>query len=67
MYKKYLLIFIFCAATFLSYSQEIQARLTVVSNKIGSQVDKRIFQTLQAALSNFLNERKWTNDDFQAG
>ena len=65
MYKKYLLVFIFCAATFLSYSQEIQARLTVVSNKIGSQVDKKIFQTLQAALSNFINNRKWTNDDFQ--
>lgn len=45
--------------------QELQARLTIVSNKVSTQVDKKIFQTLQTALTNFLNNRKWTNDNYQ--
>lgn len=48
-------------------SQELQARVAVLSTKISSQVDKKIFQTLQTALSSFLNDRKWTNDNFQSG
>ena len=30
-----------------------------------SQVDKNIFTTLQSALNDFLNNRKWTNETFQ--
>jgi len=47
-------------------AQELQARISVVANRISSQVDKKIFQTLQGVLSNFLNNRKWTNDNFQS-
>lgn len=46
-------------------SQEIQARLSVLTSKISTQVDKKIFQTLQTTLTNFLNGRKWTKDVFQ--
>ena len=46
-------------------AQELQARLSIVSNKVSTQVDKKIFQTLQTALTNFLNNRKWTNDAYQ--
>jgi hypothetical protein len=28
-------------------------------------VDKKVFQTLQTALTNFLNSRKWTQDNYQ--
>ena len=45
-------------------SQEIQTRLTVNTQKIATTVDKKIFNTLQTALSNFINNRKWTNDAF---
>jgi hypothetical protein len=45
--------------------QELQARLTISAVKINSQVNKKIFQTLQTGLSNFLNNRKWTPDNFQ--
>jgi hypothetical protein len=47
-------------------SQELQARISVVASRVSSQVDKKIFQTLQGALSNFLNNRKWTGDNFSA-
>ncbi|MFI5193711.1 MAG: DUF4835 family protein [Chitinophagales bacterium] len=48
-------------------SQELQANVTVLTNRIGSGVDKRIFQTLQTALYDFLNSRKWTNETFANG
>ncbi|MBO9660209.1 MAG: DUF4835 family protein, partial [Chitinophagaceae bacterium] len=47
-------------------AQEIQARLTVVATRVSTSVDKKIFQTLQTTLTNFLNNRKWTKDAFQA-
>ncbi len=47
-------------------AQELQARLTVMTSKISTQVNKNVFQTLQTSLTNFLNNRKWTNDVFQA-
>lgn len=59
---------IFFTMTFLltnAQAQEIQARLTVMSNKISTQVNKNIFQTLQTSLTNFVNNRKWTIDAFQ--
>lgn len=46
-------------------AQELQARISVLANKISTQVDKKVFQTLQSALTNFVNNRKWTNDVFQ--
>ena len=47
-------------------AQELQARFTVNANKVSTQVDKKFFQTLQAALTNFVNNRKWTTDAFQS-
>lgn len=46
-------------------AQEISARVTVLSNRIATQVDKRIFTTLQTQLNNLLNNRKWTEDNFK--
>ena len=46
-------------------AQELQGRFTVVANRVSTQVDKKIFQTLQTALTNFVNNRKWTSDAFQ--
>jgi hypothetical protein len=61
-------IFSFIIAVLLTQmasAQELQARLTIVSSKVGNKVDKKVFQTLQTALLNFLNDRKWTNDTYQ--
>ncbi|HOZ70757.1 MAG TPA: DUF4835 family protein [Chitinophagaceae bacterium] len=48
-----------------SSAQEIQARLSVIASKVSTQIDRKIFNTLQTGLTNFLNARKWTNDVFQ--
>lgn len=46
-------------------AQELQARFTVIASKVSTQVDKKTFVTLQNALTNFLNTRRWTGDAFQ--
>lgn len=46
-------------------AQELHAKFTVLSNRVSTQVDKKTFQTLQTALTNFVNNRKWTTDVFQ--
>ncbi|MER3497190.1 MAG: DUF4835 domain-containing protein [Chitinophagaceae bacterium] len=66
MLKKIFILSVLSAFISTANSQEIQARLSVLSNKISTQVDKKVFQTMQTALSNFINNRKWTTDAFQA-
>jgi Domain of unknown function (DUF4835) len=44
--------------------QEFQANVTVLSNRISTAVDKQIFSTLQTALYNFMNGRRWSNVTF---
>lgn len=46
-------------------AQELQARFSVIASKVSSTVDRKIFNTLQTAVTNFLNNRRWTNDVFQ--
>ncbi len=65
MHKRIFLFFCFVVFIVSTNGQEIQARFTVIASKVSTQVDKKVFQTLQTALNNFLNNRKWTNDVFQ--
>ena len=67
MHKKFLIGISLIAFSITTQAQEIQARFSVIVNKVSSQVDKKIFLTLQTALTNFLNSRRWTNDVFQPG
>lgn len=45
-------------------AQELRARMSVLSSRVANNVDKKTFQTLQTALDNFINTRKWTSDNF---
>ena len=65
MYRSILWVFFGLMALGV-HGQEIQARVTVNASRISSSIDKKVFQTLQSALSNFINNRKWTDDNFQA-
>ncbi len=62
--NKIFLVFIFCIFFKPAHSQELRARVTVISNRVGNSVDKKTFQTLQTALNNFVNNRKWSGDQF---
>ncbi len=65
MHKKIIVAFAFVGLAMFAQGQEIQARLTVITAKVSTQVDKKVFQTLQSALTNFLNNRRWTSDAYQ--
>lgn len=47
------------------FAQELNARVTVMAGQIQSSVSKNVFQNLQTALTNLLNNRKWTNDNYR--
>lgn len=47
------------------HAQELQARVTVLSNRVTTNIDRKIFTTLQNQLTNLLNNRKWTTDNFK--
>ena len=66
MYKKICFWVVFGLTASLAKAQEIQARFTINTSKVSTQVDKKIFTTLQGSLANFLNNRRWTNDAYQA-
>jgi len=63
-YKKYLIALILISTSFISVAQELNARVSVVASQVSSSVDKKVFVTLQTALNNFLNKRKWTNEAY---
>jgi hypothetical protein len=53
---------LFACLSFSVAAQDINARVQVVSPKIQS-VNKRIFQSLETAMKDFLNGRKWSLDN----
>ena len=66
MRKNYLLLMLMLGmAVSRLQAQELQANVTVLANRLPSSVDHKIFQTLQAGLRDFLNNRKWSNESFQ--
>ena len=66
MLKRIVFILVFFSYHLAVYCQELQARVTVNASRVPTTVDKKIFTTLQNQLTNFLNNRKWTSDVFQA-
>lgn len=65
MVKKIISVSLIVLAIANAKAQELQARVSINASAIGSNVDKKVFQTLQGALHTFLNNRKWTDDSYQ--
>src|SRR4030095_5000056 len=65
MRKRILFALVLSLGAMTSQAQEILARFTVITSKVSTTVDKKIFNTLQSQLTNFVNNRRWTNDVFQ--
>jgi hypothetical protein len=70
--KKILFYFILVAFYFFplgeggdGVAQELNCSVQVLSPQFQNSTDKKIFQTLQQAIFEFMNNRKWTNDVFQ--
>ena len=66
MHKKVFILFAACQLLVLgAAAQELNARVTVISNRVGTTVDRKIFTSLQQQLTNLLNTRKWTNETYK--
>lgn len=51
------------AATFAATAQEFNCKVKILSAAI-LNVDKQVFATMEKSIADFMNTRKWTNDDF---
>lgn len=66
MLRKSIIFLIICFIVVTdANAQELKARVTVLYNQISTTVDRKVFTTLQTALNNFVNKRKWTADAFE--
>lgn len=62
--RKFLILLVLLTVARIASAQELKATVTVVSNQVGNSVNPSVFRTLQTALNNFINNRKWTGDNF---
>jgi hypothetical protein len=61
--RKLILVLLFVLPVAV-YAQELNCKVSVLSQGIQLS-DKRIFTTLETAVREFMNNRKWTNDQFK--
>ena len=59
MRKIYCLLILFFVA-FTTYAQELNCLVTVNSDKISGS-NRQVFKTLESSISEFVNQKKWTN------
>ncbi len=64
--NKFFLFFLLCFFSAVLQAQELRARVSVISNRVNNSVDKKAFTTLQTALNDFVNNKKWSNDVYTA-
>lgn len=61
---RHLLVYLFLLSFSSSIAQEVICNVRVLSNQIQSS-DKKKFQSLQTAIREFVNNKKWTSEVFQ--
>ena len=61
--RKYLIL-LFFVSVITSVAQELNCKVQVLSQQIQG-TDKRVFTTLQTAIFEFMNNKKWTTDAFK--
>jgi Domain of unknown function (DUF4835) len=62
--RKLFFLILLVFVTGLSQAQELRATISIVSSQVGNSVNPGVFKTLQTALNSFMNNRKWTSDNF---
>ena len=62
--KKILFLAICLTWSFISRAQEMNCKAMVIADQI-TGVDPKVFKTLEQAIGDFVNSRKWTSDNFE--
>lgn len=60
----FIILSLFSLAPLQSVAQELQAKITFITSKVGT-TDKSVFDDLQETLEQFINDRQWTDLQFQ--
>ena len=60
---KYIFILIFCYSSAV-IAQELNCQVNVASPQIQGTTEKQIFEQLQKAIFEFMNNTKWTKDNY---
>ena len=63
MFNKSCIVLLFIFFTVRAFSQELNCQVQVITPTIQAS-DKSIYETLQTSIREFLNNRKWTTDQF---
>lgn len=62
--RNYLYIFLFLVLSKAISSQELNCQVSVVSVQVQGTTEKQIFDQLQKAIFEFMNNTKWTKDNY---
>jgi hypothetical protein len=65
LFRKVIYIALFLTLSISGYSQELRCNVQIVSEQIQG-TNKRVFETLQNAIFEFMNNRNWTNHVFSS-
>jgi hypothetical protein len=63
--RKLIFLLLAISSFYQASSQEINCKIKIMSDRI-QNVDKQIFTNIESNIRDFINQRKWTNDEFQA-
>lgn len=67
-YTRNLLGLVLCLSlvlgTHCGYTQELNAQVTVIAPQLGTAVDASMVKDLEKQLTDFINHRKWSDDQF---
>lgn len=64
---KYIILLLLCFfSSALSYAQDLNARVQILSPQV-QNTNKRPIEALEVVITDFLNGRKWSNDQLQSG
>lgn len=66
MIKRLFIILFFASLGKFSFSQEFNCQVTINSNQIQGTDKKQIFDQMQKAILEFVNNRRWTSDVYTA-
>jgi hypothetical protein len=61
---KKLVLLVLTACSFAGNAQELNCNVTIVSDQLQSQqaAEKQVFVEMKASISDFMNNKRWTND-----
>lgn len=65
MLKKLFSIIVLCVGALAANAQELNCKVKVMYDRIQG-VDKQVFLGMERAITEFMNTRKWTNDQYTA-